>query len=97
MPPGRAQILVDYRSCAPKSGLSQLSATLYGRSFWEQALTHARDLVTETEKLDEGWKKMFDPSITQSNRRDLENTPTASEREAKRLRIKPIKSRTRKY
>ncbi|RTE93069.1 hypothetical protein D6B98_10575 [Bradyrhizobium sp. LVM 105] len=36
---------LDYRSCEPKSGLSQLSAQIYGRFFWEQALTRARELA----------------------------------------------------
>jgi hypothetical protein len=32
---------LDYSSCEPKGGLSQLSAQIYGRFFWEQALTRA--------------------------------------------------------
>jgi hypothetical protein len=87
---------LDYRSCEPKSGLSQLSATLYGRFFWEQALTRARDLAANTEKLDRDWAKMFEDRqrAREGDRRNQEDlytkfpdiAPTGSQRSAQSLR-----------
>ena len=44
--------ILSYTSCGPKSFFAELSAMMYGRSFWEQALTNARDSVAfhESEK-----------------------------------------------
>ena len=89
------QDTLDYLSCEPKSGLSQLSATLYGRFFWEQALTRARDLATGMESSDRDLAKMLDPAKAQRerDRRDREiyaidpkMAPTDAERAAQRLR-----------
>jgi hypothetical protein len=38
-------------SCEPRTTLSQLSATLYGRFFWEQQLQRAREQATAADKL----------------------------------------------
>jgi hypothetical protein len=51
---------LDYSTCEPKSGLATLSAKLYDRFFWEQALTRARDLATGTEQLDANLVRMFE-------------------------------------
>jgi len=73
--PGGATL--NYSTCEPKSGLSQLSATLYGRYFWETALTHARELALGLEKQNNDWAKTFNSSKLQ---------PNAGVTEAERLR-----------
>jgi hypothetical protein len=82
---------LDYSSCEPKGGLSQLSAGIYGRFFWEQALTRARELAdmktTETYLADAEQR-------ARQNRQQLEEfyaknpsiAPTSAERTAQRLR-----------
>jgi hypothetical protein len=83
---------LDYSSCEPKGVLSQLSATIYGRFFWEQQLSHVRHLATDIKSLDASWAKMSDAG--QKPNQDLEDlyakypnmAPSASERAAERLR-----------
>jgi hypothetical protein len=82
---------LDYSSCEPKAGLSQLSAEMYGRFFWEQALTRAKGLAgmktTETYLADAEER-------ARQNRQQLEElyaknppiAPTPAERTAQRLR-----------
>lgn len=87
---------LDYRSCEPKSSLSQLSAAIYGRFFWEQALAGTRYLAADTEKLDQTWINMSDTAKSQKEKNDREieeiyakypkMEPTAAERSAQRLR-----------
>jgi hypothetical protein len=82
---------LDYSTCEPKSGLSQLSANIYGRFFWEQALTRARDLANM--KTTEAFLADAEQQ-TRRNNQQLEElyaknpsiAPTAAERSAQRLR-----------
>jgi hypothetical protein len=66
------QDTLDYSSCEPKSGLATLSAKLYGRFFWEQALTRASDLATGTERLDANLARML---ATAKTRKEGLSTP----------------------
>lgn len=82
---------LDYRSCEPKGGLSQLSAGIYGRFFWEQALTRARELAN---------MKTFETFLADPERQARKNeqrleefysknpsiAPNSAERTAQRLR-----------
>jgi hypothetical protein len=54
-------------SCEPRTALSQLSATLYGRFFWEQQLQRAREQATVADKLTNDVANMFS-----SNRAEVE-------------------------
>lgn len=82
---------LDYTSCEPKGGLSQLSAKIYGRFFWEQALARAKDLADM--KTTETYLADAEQRVRQ-NRQQLDElyaknpsiAPTASERTAQRLR-----------
>lgn len=82
---------MDYASCEPKAGLSQLSETIYRRFFWEQALTRARELA-RSRPLE---TILSDAELqTRQNNQRLEEfytkypqmAPSAAERTAKRLR-----------
>jgi hypothetical protein len=82
---------VDYSSCEPKSGLSQLSANIYGRFFWEQALTRAREQAnmktTETFLADaERQARRNDQQLEQFYAKNPSIAPTSAERTAQRLR-----------
>jgi len=82
---------MDYSSCEPKLGLSRLSAEIYGRFFWESALTRAEGLAGM--KTTEGFLADAEQRARQSNQR-LEEfytnypslAPTAAELHAQRLR-----------
>ena len=56
--PGRATL--NYGTCEPMSGLSQFSAMLYGRFFWEKALARADELAASFQELDRDLRKTFD-------------------------------------
>jgi hypothetical protein len=82
---------LDYSTCEPKGGLSQLSAQIYGRFFWEQALTRARDLAnmktTETFLADaERLAKQNDQRLEEFYAKNPSIAPTSAERTAQRLR-----------
>jgi hypothetical protein len=82
---------LDYSSCEPKGGLSQLSAKLYGRFFWEQALTRARELAnmktTETFLADsERLARQNDQRLEEFYAKNPSIAPTSAERAAQRLR-----------
>jgi hypothetical protein len=82
---------LDYSSCEAKAGLSQLSAKIYGRFFWEQALTRATELADM--KTTEARLADAERVVSQQNQR-LEDlyaknpsiAPSAAERTAKHLR-----------
>jgi hypothetical protein len=86
---------LDYKSCEPKGIFSELSATLYGKSFWEQARARAHSFAVGIEELDKDFAKMLDPTQAQRERdardQDLyakfpEMAPSPAERAAQRLR-----------
>jgi hypothetical protein len=83
---------MDYSTCEPKkSGLSQISESIYGRYFWEQALTRAKELARSS---------TFENFLQESDRRTQQNdqrmeelyrkhpqiAPSSAERTALRLR-----------
>lgn len=82
---------LDYRSCEPKSGISQLSEAIYGRFFWEQALTRAKSLAGM--KTTESYLAEAEEQ-TRKHRLQLEEfyaknpsiAPSLAERTAQRLR-----------
>jgi hypothetical protein len=82
---------LDYSSCEPKGGLSQLSAEIYGRFFWERALTRAGGLAdmktTETFLADaERRAEQNDQHLEEFYAKNPSIAPTSAERTAKRLR-----------
>lgn len=82
---------LDYSSCEPKGGLSQLSAKIYGRFFWEQALTRARVLAnmktTETFLADaERQARQNDQRLEEIYAKNPSIAPTPADRIAQRLR-----------
>lgn len=82
---------LDYSSCEPKSGLPQLSANIYGRFFWEQALTRARALAnmktTEAYLADaERQTRQNDQRLEEIYAKNPSIAPRASDRAAQRLR-----------
>jgi hypothetical protein len=82
---------LDYSSCEPKGGLSQLSAKIYGRFFWEQALTRAGELAdmktTETFLADaERLARQNDQRLEEFYAKNPSIAPTSGERTAQRLR-----------
>lgn len=82
---------LDYSSCEPKGGLSQLSANIYGRFFWEQALTRARELAgsktLETFLTDaERQTRQNDQRLEELYAKYPQMAPSANERTAQRLR-----------
>lgn len=82
---------LDYSSCEPKGGLSQLSANIYGRFFWEQALSRAQELAnmktTETFLADaERQARRSDQQLEEFYAKNPSIAPTSAERAAKRLR-----------
>jgi hypothetical protein len=82
---------LDYLSCEPKGGLSQLSSNLYGRFFWEQALTRARELAnmktTETFLADaERQVRQNDQWLEEFYAKNPSIAPTSGDRTAQRLR-----------
>jgi hypothetical protein len=81
---------LDYSSCEPKVG-SQLSAKIYGRFFWEQALTRASELAdmktTETILADaERQARQNDQRLEEFYAKNPSIAPTPAERTAQRLR-----------
>lgn len=82
---------LNYSSCEPKGALSQLSANVYGRFFWEKALSRARELADMKTT-----KKFLAEADRQGRRADqqLEEfyakhpglAPTPAQRTAERLR-----------
>ena len=82
---------LDYSSCEPKGGLSQLSAKIYGRFFWEQALNRARELAdmktTEAILADaERQEKQNDRRLEEFYAKHPSIAPTPAERTAQNLR-----------
>jgi hypothetical protein len=82
---------LDYSSCEPKGGLSELSSNLYGRFFWEQALTRARELAnmktTETFLADaERQVRQNDQRLEEFYAKNPSIAPTSADRTAQRLR-----------
>lgn len=82
---------LDYSSCEPKGGVSRLSADLYGRFFWEQALTRARELAnmktTEMRLADaERLARQNDQRLEELYAKYPSIAPTSAERTAQRLR-----------
>jgi hypothetical protein len=82
---------LDYSSCEPKSGLAQLSEKIYGRFFWEQALSRAGELAnmktTESYLADaERQVRLNDQRLEEIYAKNPSIAPTAAEQTAQRLR-----------
>lgn len=82
---------LDYSSCEAKSSLSQLSANIYGRYFWEQALTSAHRLAnmktTQSRWADaERIERQGEQLLEEIYAKHPSLAPTSAERAAKRLR-----------
>lgn len=91
---------LDYSSCEPKGGLSQISANIYGRFFWEQALTRARELAGrktfEAMLADaERQARQSDQRLEEIYAKHPQMTPSPAERTAQRLREQADRIETR--
>ena len=82
---------MDYTTCEPKAGFSHLSASIYGRFFWEQALERARALAGRKTMEDilrsaERQTKQRNQSLEEIYKKYPKMAPTPDERAAQRLR-----------
>jgi hypothetical protein len=87
---------LDYSTCEPRSWLSRMGASIYGRFFWEQELRNMRELAHGIQELNQDWAEITNSATVRNEktRRALEEmyakhpnmAPSESEQLAQELR-----------